>query len=200
MSSEVSEKQIHAEVERIAYALGKDPPSKVEIDFAIPMKRPRLEKNGEKLLLHGGWGLQDLRDQIVWTLLEPDLKNHENPFVRNPHRYDMILAVLVCAGFAALIITFPLVPFLLRILSIVVLLGSYLFATFHLGHYKKEYATIVGEAMLKTKNWPQARAEQFIKNANRMGLGLSVFLAVVLGVMGIALSIMFDIFDIPSIL
>ncbi|MHA1772030.1 MAG: hypothetical protein ACTSYL_04080 [Candidatus Thorarchaeota archaeon] len=200
MKSELSEEEVRAEVERIAYALGKEPPSRIEVEYVVPTRGPRLEENGQKLIVNGNWGLKDIQDQIVWTLLEPELETHENPFVRNPHRYDMIMAILVCAGFAALIITFPLIPFLLRILSIVVLLGSYLFATFHFGHYKKEYATIVGEAMLKTKNWPQAQAEQFIKNANRMGLGLSVFLAVVLGVMGIALSILFDIFDIPSIL
>ncbi len=199
MSSRVSEEQIRAEVERIAQALGKKPPQQIEVEYEAPSTRPRLEENGERLILNGGWGLKDVRDQIVWTLLEPDLKNHENPFVRNPHRYDMVLVVLVVVGFAAILTFFPLIPLAIRILSVVVLLISYLFTVRRLGPYKQEYAKIVGEAMMKTGNWPETRAKEFIRKGDRMGLELSIFLAILLGVTGVALAVLFDILDIPSL-
>lgn len=191
MTTEISEEEIKTEVERIASALGKEPPDEIEVEYPFITKSARFEKNGKKLILQGGWGLKDIQDQIVWSYLNRDRKQHPNPLVRNPHRYDMILTVLLSIGFLILVISFPMIHFFLRILSIVGLISSHLIISYVLGEKKQAYALFIAEYMRKTNHWSKEYIEEFLDGANLMGFGISLLLAIILFVFGIAFSFVF---------
>ncbi len=203
MSSRLSDEQIRAEVDRVAHALGTEPPSVIEVPDKVPWfnhgrrRVPRLEDGGDKLVLHPGWCwlLGDVREMVVWTLLKPDLKNHENPFVRHPNRYDVVLLALMSAGFIPIcfpLISFSLVPLIVRMLSLFALLGFYLFAQYYLGRYKAEYARIVGEAMLKTRNWSAKSAHDFMEHPNRGDFDTALIYVIVYAFFGIYLLVLFS--------
>ncbi|MBD3406314.1 MAG: hypothetical protein GF411_09410 [Candidatus Lokiarchaeota archaeon] len=192
MSTDVSEEEIRNEVDRISRILGKHPPEEIVVETSFITKDARFEKDGDRLVLQGGWGLKDIQDQIIWTYLNRDLKSHPNPLVRNPHRLDMVLTILIGIGFVILIVSFPSIPFLLRVLSILGLTSSHLVATYLLGSKKQAYAEFVADYMRKTKYWSEKEIENFLNGAHLMGVWISILFSLILFVAGISFAFVFN--------
>ncbi|NWF95627.1 MAG: hypothetical protein HXY34_05760 [Candidatus Thorarchaeota archaeon] len=181
------EQTVLEEAKRVCEALGTTPPSRVTIKGAALTPREGLRDSGRHLVVYRESRIEDYRDTIVWCYLTQQLKSHKDPFVRNPHRYDMVLSVFALAMFAAVLLSARFMGKLIALVALGVVIGSYIYASYRFGYVKEHYADVVGAAMKNTGNWSADEVEEFMKGAQTEGLWLTLLLAFMMAAVGVIL-------------